>query len=57
MKGRVLIVDDDVSLAEMLEIVLRAEGFDTAQVSRGDAVMETFRSFTPRTTSAEPSLD
>ena len=27
-KGRVLVVDDDASLAEMLTIVLRQEGFD-----------------------------
>ena len=29
-KGRVLVVDDDASLAEMLTIVLRQEGFDAA---------------------------
>src|SRR5207253_2716084 len=28
MKGRVLVVDDDTALAEMLGIVLRGEGFD-----------------------------
>ena len=28
MRGRVLVVDDDVALAEMLGIVLRGEGFD-----------------------------
>ena len=28
MKGRVLVVDDDAALAEMLGIVLRGEGFD-----------------------------
>ena len=27
MKGRVLVVDDDTALAEMLGIVLRGEGF------------------------------
>ena len=27
MKGRVLVVDDDAALAEMLGIVLRGEGF------------------------------
>ncbi|MBO0834059.1 MAG: DNA-binding response regulator, partial [Actinobacteria bacterium] len=26
MKGRVLVVDDDIALAEMLGIVLRGEG-------------------------------
>ena len=28
MKGRVLVVDDDTALAEMLGIVLRGEGFE-----------------------------
>ncbi len=30
MRQRILVVDDDPSLAEMLTIVLRGEGFDTA---------------------------
>ena len=33
--GRVLVVDDDASLAEMLTIVLRQEGFDSPGVRRG----------------------
>ena len=33
MKSRVLVVDDDPALAEMLTIVLRGEGFDTAVVA------------------------
>ena len=28
-RGRVLVVDDDAALAEMLTIVLRQEGFDS----------------------------
>ncbi|MBX6769128.1 MAG: DNA-binding response regulator, partial [Actinomadura rubrobrunea] len=28
MRGRVLVVDDDLALAEMLGIVLRGEGFE-----------------------------
>ena len=32
-KGRVLVVDDDASLAEMLTIVLRQEGFDARSVT------------------------
>ena len=39
MKARVLVVDDDQALAEMLGIVLRAEGFDVVHVDNGlDAV-------------------
>lgn len=47
MKGRVLIVDDDSALAEMLGIVLRSEGYEDAIVTRGDKVMPVFREFKP----------
>ena len=40
MKGRVLVVDDDAALAEMLGIVLRGEGFEPAFVVDGDRAME-----------------
>jgi len=46
-KGRVLVVDDDASLAEMLTIVLRQEGFDARSVTRGDQAMEAFRDYRP----------
>ncbi len=46
-KGRVLVVDDDASLAEMLTIVLRQEGFDTRMCGRGDEAMGVFRDYRP----------
>ena len=46
-KGRVLVVDDDASLAEMLTIVLRQEGFDTRMCGRGDEAMDVFRDYRP----------
>jgi two-component system response regulator MtrA len=46
-KGRVLVVDDDASLAEMLTIVLRQEGFDSRMCVRGDRAMEMFRDYRP----------
>ncbi len=46
-KGRVLVVDDDASLAEMLTIVLRQEGFDSRMCVRGDRAMENFRDYRP----------
>lgn len=46
-KGRVLVVDDDPSLAEMLTIVLRQEGFDSRVCARGDRAMEAFREYDP----------
>ena len=46
-KGRILVVDDDASLAEMLTIVLRQEGFESHMVGRGDQAMEAFRDYRP----------
>jgi two-component system, OmpR family, response regulator MtrA len=47
MKSRVLVVDDDPALAEMLTIVLRGEGFDTAVVSDGPRAMPAVRELRP----------
>lgn len=44
---RVLVVDDDAALAEMLQIVLRQEGFDTVWCARGDRALATFRESRP----------
>ncbi|MDN4162261.1 MtrAB system response regulator MtrA [Nocardioides abyssi] len=46
-KGRILVVDDDASLAEMLTIVLRQEGFDSRMVTRGDQALAAFRDYRP----------
>ncbi|WP_162799424.1 response regulator, partial [Nocardioides sp. 616] len=46
-RGRVLVVDDDASLAEMLTIVLRQEGFDSQMVTRGDAALAAFHDYRP----------
>ncbi|MBZ5734204.1 response regulator transcription factor [Nocardioides sp. TRM66260-LWL] len=46
-KGRILVVDDDASLAEMLTIVLRQEGFEARTCPRGDHALEAFREFKP----------
>ena len=47
MKGRVLVVDDDPALAEMLGIVLRGEGFDPAFVADGGRAINSFRDIKP----------
>src|SRR5437868_4397918 len=47
MKGRVLVVDDDAALAEMLGIVLRGEGFEPSFVSDGDKALDAFRDTRP----------
>jgi two-component system response regulator MtrA len=47
MKGRVLIVDDDTALAEMLGIVLKNEGYEPGVVTRGDEAIAAFREFKP----------
>jgi len=46
-RGSVLVVDDDPSLAEMLSIVLRQEGFDSRIVGRGDVALDAFRDYRP----------
>jgi two-component system, OmpR family, response regulator MtrA len=45
--GRVLVVDDDPSLAEMLTIVLRGEGFDPLVCNTGDQALSAFRRHQP----------
>jgi len=47
MTVRVLVVDDDSALAEMLGIVLRGEGFETSFVYDGSTALETFRRIKP----------
>lgn len=46
-KPTILVVDDDAALAEMLQIVLRQEGFDTEWVSTGDGAMDAFHAVAP----------
>lgn len=47
MRGRVLVVDDDPALSEMLGIVLRGEGFDPSFCADGDNAMTAFRATRP----------
>ncbi len=47
MKGSVLIVDDDLALAEMLGIVLRNEGLEVSHVADGNDALGTFRAVRP----------
>src|ERR1700748_2947311 len=47
VRPRVLVVDDDPALAEMLGIVLRNEGFDPSFVGDGDLALQAFRSTKP----------
>lgn len=46
-KHRILVVDDDTALAEMLQIVLRQEGFETSWCGRGDTALTKFRETRP----------
>jgi len=46
-RGRVLVVDDDAALAEMLTIVLRNEGFDSRVCATGDRALADFRDYRP----------
>src|ERR687888_268566 len=47
MRQRILVVDDDPSLAEMLTIVLRGEGFDTAVIGDGTQALTAVRELRP----------
>ncbi|TPW73586.1 MtrAB system response regulator MtrA [Schumannella sp. 10F1B-5-1] len=47
MNARILVVDDDTALAEMIGIVLRAEGFDPAFCADGAAALDEFRAVRP----------
>ena len=47
MKERVLVVDDDTALAEMIGIVLRGEGFEPSFCADGDSALAAFRSAKP----------
>ena len=42
-RSRVLVVDDDAALAEMLSIVLRNEGFEPIWCAYGDKALDAFR--------------
>ncbi|CAN5167894.1 two-component system response regulator MtrA [soil metagenome] len=46
-RGKVLVVDDDAALSEMLSIVLRTEGFDSRVVSSGDRALAEVRDYRP----------
>ena len=46
-KGKVLVVDDDAALAEMLGIVLRNEGFDSRVCPTGDRALADFHDYRP----------
>ena len=43
----ILVVDDDPALAEMLQIVLRQEGFDTEWCATGDQALSAFLQYQP----------
>jgi two-component system, OmpR family, response regulator MtrA len=46
-RARILVVDDDAALAEMLALVLQNEGFQSRVVPRGDLALAAFREFKP----------
>jgi two-component system response regulator MtrA len=47
MNGRILVVDDDTALAEMIGIVLRTEGFDPQFCEDGALALDVFRATKP----------
>src|SRR6201746_789666 len=47
MNPRILVVDDDTALAEMIGIVLRTEGFEPVFCADGGLAVDAFRSSNP----------
>jgi two-component system response regulator MtrA len=47
MNARILVVDDDTALAEMIGIVLRTEGFDPVFCADGALAVDAFRASNP----------
>lgn len=47
MNARILVVDDDTALAEMIGIVLRTEGFDPSFCADGSGALDAFREVRP----------
>ncbi|MBF0815180.1 MtrAB system response regulator MtrA [Microbacterium paludicola] len=47
MTARILVVDDDTALAEMIGIVLRTEGFETLFCADGELAVDTWRQERP----------
>lgn len=47
MTARILVVDDDVALSEMIGIVLKSEGFEVVDCADGAQAIEAFRTHSP----------
>ena len=47
MKSRVLVVDDDKNIAELISLYLEKEGYDTKKVYDGQAAVKEFISYQP----------
>ncbi len=47
MSARILVVDDDAALAEMIGIVLRSEGYDVLDCYNGNEAFRAFQNFEP----------
>ncbi len=47
MSSKILVVDDDAALAEMIGIVLRAEGYDVVDCYDGDEAFGAFQRYEP----------
>ena len=47
MSSRILVVDDDVALSEMIGIMLHAEGFEVADCADGAQALDVFHASAP----------
>ena len=45
--GKILIVDDDLNICELLRLYIEKEGFETSIANDGEAALEQFETFSP----------
>ncbi len=48
-KGKVMIVDDDKEILELVTIILETHGFETIAINNGNNLIERIKKFNPKT--------
>ena len=47
MKTKILLVDDDPNIRQLVNLYLEKEGFEVEMADRGDTAVEKFKTFAP----------
>ena len=48
-KGKVMIVDDDKEILELVSIILKTHGYETVAINNGNNLVEKIKEFKPKT--------